>query len=92
MYWGTCVVLPQPVSPASRMTWWLRTASAIWSLHHHQRNQASRNAACLTEEPLLHAWRVHSLVPAPGVQPGFGVSPHLWTGILVDWVMQTVGL
>ena len=33
MYWGTCVVLPQPVSPASRMTWCARTAPTICSLH-----------------------------------------------------------
>ena len=33
MYWGTCVVFPQPVSPASRMTWFARTASTICSLH-----------------------------------------------------------
>ena len=36
MYWGTCVVLPQPVSPASRMIWWLRTASTICSLQAQQ--------------------------------------------------------
>ena len=61
MYWGTCVVFPQPVSPASRMTWWLRTAPTIWSLHHQQHIQTWEDAAGftgLTEALLLLALKM----------------------------------